>query len=41
MPELIEDAVLNQVTLILKTVAEERKSAEKTDVQLLQRIEDI
>ena len=29
MPELIEDAVLNQVTLILKTIAKEKKSAEK------------
>jgi len=30
MPELIEDAVLNQVTLILKTIAKEKKSAEKS-----------
>ena len=30
VPELIEDAVLNQVTLILKTIAEEKKSAEKS-----------
>lgn len=40
VPELIEDAVLNQVTLILKTIAEEKKSAEKSAEKSVEKQND-